>query len=41
MPTTAAGVVLDPTVIKINPKPIWKTPAKKLKIDHDLKLIIL
>ena len=21
-PTTAAGVVLDPTVIKINPKPI-------------------
>ena len=31
MPTTAAGVVLDPTVIKINPKPIWKTPAKKAK----------
>ena len=26
-PTMAAGVVWDPTVIKINPNPIWKNPA--------------
>ena len=31
IPTTAAGVVRDPMVIIINPKPIWKTPAKKAK----------
>ena len=30
-PTTAAGVVWDPMVIKINPNPIWKKPAKKAK----------
>ena len=30
-PTTAAGVVCDPMVIKINPNPIWKKPAKKAK----------
>lgn len=30
-PTTAAGVVWEPTVIKINPKPIWKNPAIKAK----------
>ena len=28
-PITAAGVVRDPIVIKINPNPIWKTPATK------------
>ena len=26
-PTTAAGVVCEPKVIKIKPKPIWKKPA--------------
>jgi len=31
MPTTAAGVGRDPTVIIINPKPIWKVPAKNPK----------
>ena len=31
MPTTAAGVVCDPIVIIINPKPIWKVPAKNPK----------
>ena len=30
-PTTAAGVVCEPMVIKINPNPIWKKPAKKAK----------
>ena len=30
-PTTAAGVVWDPMVIIINPKPIWKVPAKNPK----------
>jgi len=30
-PTTAAGVVWDPMVIKINPNPIWKNPAKEAK----------
>ena len=31
-PTTAAGVVWDPMVIIINPKPIWKIPARSPKI---------
>ena len=31
IPTVADGVVLAPIVIKINPKPIWKKPAKKPK----------
>ena len=31
MPTTAAVVVWDPIVIIINPKPIWKVPAKNPK----------
>ena len=31
MPTIADGVVLAPIVIKINPKPTWKKPAKKPK----------
>ena len=31
IPTTAAGVVRDPMVIIINPKPIWKVPAKNPK----------
>ncbi len=31
MPTIADGVVLAPIVIKINPNPIWKKPAKKPK----------
>ena len=31
MPTTAAGVVWDPMVIIINPKPIWNVPAKNPK----------
>ena len=39
-PTTAAGVVRDPIVIKINPNPIWKKPAIKAKKDHEEKLII-
>ena len=29
IPTIAEGVFLAPIVIKINPKPIWKKPAKK------------
>ena len=32
IPTTAAGVVCEPTVIKINPNPIWKKPAKKANV---------
>ena len=31
IPTTAAGVFWDPIVIIINPKPIWKVPAKNPK----------
>jgi len=31
IPTTAAGVVWDPIVIIMNPKPIWKVPAKNPK----------
>ena len=31
IPTIADGVVLAPIVIKINPNPIWKKPAKKPK----------
>ena len=31
IPTTAEGVVWDPMVIIINPKPIWKVPAKNPK----------
>ena len=31
IPTTAAGVVWDPMVIIIKPKPIWKVPAKNPK----------
>ena len=31
IPTIADGVVLAPIVIKINPKPIWKKPAKNPK----------
>ena len=31
IPTIAEGVVLAPMVIKINPKPTWKKPAKKPK----------
>ena len=30
-PTTAEGVVCDPIVIKINPNPIWKKPAREAK----------
>ncbi len=30
-PTTAEGVVCDPMVIKINPNPIWKKPAREAK----------
>ena len=30
-PTTAAGVVCEPIVIKINPNPIWKKPAREAK----------
>ena len=30
-PTTAEGVVCDPIVIKINPKPIWKKPDNEAK----------
>ena len=30
-PTIAAGVVWDPTVIKMKPNPIWKNPANKAK----------
>ena len=32
IPTAAAGVVCDPTVIKINPNPIWKKPAKRANV---------
>ena len=28
IPTIAAGVFLDPIVIQIKPKPIWKVPSK-------------
>ena len=28
-PTTAEGVVCDPIVMKINPNPIWKKPARE------------
>ena len=29
IPTTAAGVFLEPIVIQMKPKPIWKVPSKK------------
>ncbi len=28
IPTIAAGVFLEPTVIQMKPKPIWKVPSK-------------
>ena len=28
IPTIAAGVFLEPMVIQIKPKPIWKVPSK-------------
>ena len=31
IPTSADGVILAPIVIKINPKPTWKKPAKNPK----------
>ena len=41
IPTVAAGVVLAPIVIKINPKPTWKQPAKKPKKISWYEIIIL
>ena len=29
IPTIAAGVFLEPIVIQMKPKPIWKVPSKK------------
>ena len=42
IPTIADGVVRAPIVIKINPKPTWKNPAKKPKIMSwgDIKICV-
>ena len=40
IPTIADGVFLAPIVIKINPKPIWKNPAKNPKNKSCIEIVI-